>query len=136
MPHTTDELRAMYERVTGDGYEIDEDTARPLEVTMNELHDKHGTYVLEALVTYCEISALEPTAGQLETLMENGYRDRWATGGKFAEKWVKDHFDAEAIDEVGRYVDWQAYADGEIHDHTFVTIPGTNDVFVFEDIEL
>lgn len=140
---THEQLREMFERVTAEGYAIDEEAASELETTMDRVLTDTEAEVMRAAIRCCELAGVQPDADQFEKLCGNEfYRGEWRTPGEYTKHYFSElHADNEQAQQLLReltpYVDWEAYADTpEMGDYTFVTLDGNvHRVYVFEHVD-
>jgi len=134
--YTVAQIREALERVTAPDYEIDYETAPPLEEVLYELIDE-GTVSangLRAGLQFMESNDDGPmTATQLPDYWKDHYKQAWPSKGAFAQDDTMQYYDddtAEAIKKLDEWINWEGLGDSYTYsDHTFIELDDELHVF-------
>lgn len=99
-----------------------------------ELEEKHGRDFVHALVEFAEGWSMNANVDELPRIAEDAYRGHHDSPGDYARSWSEETGsveDQQALARWAKWIDWPAYAEGEMSDHEFIKISGKAGVFVF-----
>lgn len=134
--YTVAQIREALERVAAADYEIDYETAPPLEEVLFEMIDEEQVTAngLRAGLQFMESNDEAPkTAASLPEWWKEHYKKAWPSKGAFAQDDTMQYYEsstAEAIGKLDEWINWEGLGDSYTYsDHVFIELDDELHVF-------